>query len=246
MATMLDTPVVPTGTVTVLVAVREPLVGLGLRAAFEQTQDCTYVGAVSDPGELADAVGALAQRVVLLDATFHKEDPTLLGRFSVEFPDSRFVLLVHHTEEECILRSVAGKERSWRFSRDALEHMGECCLLALQAGGRGCVPRGASLTRLLDTVRQVASGEIAAGPWLSAEWIESASARVRQARAGSITPREMQIIAMVGRGLSNKHIGSELGIREQTVKNHLGRVMAKIGVENRVELAVFARTNRIA
>jgi DNA-binding NarL/FixJ family response regulator len=88
----------------------------------------------------------------------------------------------------------------------------------------------------------VASGEIAAGPWLDA----IVQARANEAPSFSqdgpnrISARELEIITLVARGLENKEIAQHLGIREQTVKNHLGRVMRKVGVRNRQELALFA------
>ena len=58
--------------------------------------------------------------------------------------------------------------------------------------------------------------------------------------AGRVTGRELDIISLVARGLENKEIAVELGIAEQTVKNHLSRVMKKRGLRNRQELAMFA------
>ena len=58
--------------------------------------------------------------------------------------------------------------------------------------------------------------------------------------AGRVTGRELEIISLVARGLENKEIAAELEIAEQTVKNHLSRVMKKLGLRNRQEVAMFA------
>jgi DNA-binding NarL/FixJ family response regulator len=83
----------------------------------------------------------------------------------------------------------------------------------------------------------VASGGLAAGAWLG-----SMVGRLSESAPpeGRVTGRELDIISLVARGLENKEIAAELDIAEQTVKNHLSRVMKKLGLRNRQEVAVFA------
>ena len=80
------------------------------------------------------------------------------------------------------------------------------------------------------------------GPWLDALVQAQAASAPSFSQDGPdrISARELEIITLVARGLENKEIAQLLEIREQTVKNHLGRVMRKVGVRNRQELAVFA------
>jgi DNA-binding NarL/FixJ family response regulator len=233
-------------TIEVLTAISEPLVELGVRTAIESASDCRMVGNVTDPREISARVAAHRPAVVLMDAAYHRADGTLISRLSEAHPATRFVLMVNHSEEECILRSLASSDGGARLTTAALEHVGECCLLALRNGGRGCVPRTASPERLIEAVRAVAAGEISAGAWLSASWVAAASDRVHKAAPSSISGREAEVIRMVGRGLSNKQVGVQLRIAEQTVKNHLSRIMRKLELENRVELAVFARKHGLS
>ena len=60
-----------------------------------------------------------------------------------------------------------------------------------------------------------------------------------------LTDREREVIGALARGKSNKQIGSLLGIREQTVKNHISHILSKLGLEDRVQIVVFAARNRI-
>ncbi len=128
-----------------------------------------------------------------------------------------------------------------KLTPEAYGRLNECCLLALRSSARGCAPKVGDPERLLAAIRTVAAGEVAAGPWLDALVLQSGSEPAyTETGRRRISARELDVITLVARGLENKEIARQLGIREQTVKNHLGRVMKKLGLRNRQELAVFA------
>jgi DNA-binding NarL/FixJ family response regulator len=146
---------------------------------------------------------------------------------------------VEHSDEECAIRSLLADPQATRFSEEALEHLDECCLTSLRSAARGCVPRTADPAKLLYAVRTVAAGEIAAAPWLSA--ILKPGTGVPQVGAPTpISSRELEVISLVAGGAGNKEIAKKLGIREQTVKNHLASIMHKLGLKSRLEVGLHA------
>jgi DNA-binding NarL/FixJ family response regulator len=110
---------------------------------------------------------------------------------------------------------------------------------ALRAGARGALPRTA-------TGEQIAAAVAAAAAGLSIVPAESASAVPRPAvlsattLAQPLTPREIEVIAMLAEGLGNKVIAGRLGISDHTVKSHVASIFAKLGVSTRAEAAVMA------
>ena len=155
------------------------------------------------------------------------------------YPDLKVLVFVEHSDEECSVRSLLADPQGARFSEDALEHLDECCLTSLRSAAKGCVARTADPARLIHAVRTVADGEIAAAPWLTAILTPGSSAPGPDAPA-PISARELEVIGLVADGKGNKEIARQLGIREQTVKNHLASIMTKLGVKSRLEVGVQA------
>lgn len=226
----------------ILVAVELPLIRAGVESLVGAQGDLEVVGAVDAADELTEAVTRLSPDVVILDTNFHRRNLTLIDEIHEAAPGTAVLVLVNHSDEECVIRSMLSRPDAVKLSGAALDQLNECCLLALRSSARGCVPKTSGEDRLLSAIRTVASGEIAAGPWLDALVQAQSSSAPSFSRDGPnrISARELEIITLVARGLENKEIAQLLEIREQTVKNHLGRVMRKVGVRNRQELAVFA------
>ena len=119
---------------------------------------------------------------------------------------------------------------------------------ALRVGVRGIVVKDAALILLLKSIRHVMDGEY----WIGHERIADVLQAVTKSRekaprrpADALTPREIQVVAAVMRGATNRQISREFSVGEQTVKNHLSSIFAKLGVTNRLELALFAVNHRL-
>lgn len=116
---------------------------------------------------------------------------------------------------------------------------------ALELGVRGVIGKSSSPELLIKSIRAVASGEY----WFDRATLVSASrTRTDTARAvaPTLTPREKEIVAEILAGSCNARIATKLHISEETVKRHLANIYAKLGVSNRLELAMFAVGNRVA
>lgn len=223
----------------VVIAVEEPLVRLGLRAAVESDDDLRIADVVDRIDDLDAVLQARGAAVLILDVRFRRARPDLIPRIVRDFTDVRVIVYVEHKFEDCIVRHMGGEGGTATLSHDAFSLLDECCLTSLRQQAHGCLPAEASPDEVVRAIRAVAAGETVAAPWLAAAHRQGMNGDAN-GEGKSITPRELEVMALVARGLGNKSIARQLGIREQTVKNHLARLMAKMELSNRVEVALTA------
>ncbi|MGW3109584.1 response regulator [Streptomyces sp. NPDC001100] len=121
----------------------------------------------------------------------------------------------------------------------------DALLDAIMAGASGYVLKQIKGSDLISAVRTVASGQSMLDPATTARLMRSLRAEPAQApeiapELASLSPREREILALIGDGLTNREIGKKLYLSEKTVKNHISRLLAKLGVQRRVQAAVLA------
>ncbi|GGX79883.1 response regulator [Streptomyces fructofermentans] len=121
----------------------------------------------------------------------------------------------------------------------------DALLDAIMAGASGYVLKQIRGSDLVSAVRTVASGQSMLDPATTARLMRSLRADPAEAPAlapelASLSPRERDILALIGEGLTNREIGKKLYLSEKTVKNHISRLLAKLGVQRRVQAAVLA------
>jgi DNA-binding NarL/FixJ family response regulator len=151
--------------------------------------------------------------VALLDVTMPVMDGLEATRRIAEAsPGTRVVILTASADREQMLRAV-------------------------DAGALGYLLKDASPAELIEGVRAAARGESPLDPKLARELL----ADRREARSAQLTEREREVLALVGEGLANKLIARRLEISEKTVKAHLTRIYAEIGVTDRTQAALWAR-----
>ncbi|WP_241968043.1 response regulator transcription factor [Streptomyces sp. ICBB 8177] len=120
----------------------------------------------------------------------------------------------------------------------------DALLDAIMAGAAGYVLKQIKGSDLVSAVRTVASGQSMLDPATTARLMTSLRGEdepePRDERLSGLSPREREILALIGEGLTNRQIGGRLFLSEKTVKNHISRLLAKLGVERRVQAAVLA------
>ncbi|MGD2122552.1 MAG: response regulator transcription factor [Gemmatimonadota bacterium] len=231
--------------IEVLIALEEPLLQVGVEAVLDECPECHVAGTVGSLEEVEASVQRHKPDVVLLDVQFQKGDRELIPRLVDRDPDVKVIVLVEHSDEECAIRALLSDPEAARFSEEALENLDECCLTSLRSSARGCVPRTADPSRLIQAVRTVAAGEIAAAPWLTAIVNRGVGPRALRGPA-PISVRELDVIRRLAEGMGNKEIAKSLGIKEQTVKNHVANIMQKLGAKSRLEVGIQAVKRNLA
>ncbi|MGY1841219.1 MULTISPECIES: response regulator [unclassified Modestobacter] len=198
--------------VRVLVVDDHPVVRGGVVGWLAAQPDLDVVG------EAGDGLAALAEvaehgpDVVLMDLRMPRMDGvTATGRILAAHPGVRVLVLTTYDTDADIVRAV-------------------------EAGAAGYLLKDTPLPQLADAVRAAARGETVLAPPVAARLVS----RMRAPAADAPTARELQVLGGVARGLTNAQIGRELFIGEATVKTHLLRVFAKLGVDDRTRAVLVA------
>lgn len=226
----------------VVVVLQDEITRLGVEAAIGTSGTARVVASLDGPESLHDVLDEHGPDVLLLDVRFRLADRTLLSRLARRHPSCWVIMYVAHTAEECALRHLLRAGGRARLSQGALKRVDECCLTSLRGQARGCIPSEATAADVVQAISTVAAGQIAAGPWLSAFTdVGLGNSPSRPA----ITVRELEVMALIAKGLGNKAIARRLGIREKTVKNHAARLMAKLGLKSRAQVGVEAARHHV-
>ncbi|MGY1778942.1 response regulator [Geodermatophilus sp. SYSU D01036] len=198
--------------IRVLVVDDHPVVRGGLVGWLAAQADLDVVGEAGDGQEALAQVAATRPDVVLMDLRMPRMDGvTAIERLAGTHPGVRVLVLTTYDTDADIVRAVA-------------------------AGATGYLLKDAPLPQLADAVRAAARGETVLAPPVAARLVS----RMRAPAAEEPTPRELEVLAGVARGLTNAEIGRELFIGEATVKTHLLRVFAKLGVDDRTRAVMVA------
>jgi two-component system response regulator DevR len=212
-------------TIRVFLVDDHELVRRGLCDVLAGARDVTVIGEAATAAEAVREVQRLAPDVVLLD---------------VRLPDGSGI---------DVCRQVRAKDPSVRFLVLTSYDDREALVAALRAGASGFVLKQIRGPALIDAVRGVAAGRAvgaevrAADPVAAVDAVDPAAREVDRLLA-SLSPQEGRILAGIVNGLTNREIGDDLGIAEQTVKNHVTRLLAKLGVRYRTQAAVLGAEAR--
>jgi DNA-binding NarL/FixJ family response regulator len=205
--------------IRVLVVDDHPIVRSGLVGLLGVETDMEVVGEAADGEEAITRVAALAPDVVLMDLRMPRLDGAgATARITAEFPASRVLVLTTYDTDADIIRAV-------------------------EAGASGYLLKDTPRLQLVDAVRAASRGETVLAPPVAARLVSrlrSPAAAPDPAAANPLTPREVEVLRAVSRGLSNAEIGRELFIGEATVKTHLLRAFAKLGVDDRTRAVTAA------
>ena len=209
--------------VSLVVADDHEVVRAGFAALLDTQPDFTVLGTASDGSEAVRVCRELQPDVVLMDVRM----PSLDG--------------IEAT------RQLAGTGASGpRILILTTFDLDEYVFDALRAGASGFLLKDVTAERLFDAVRVVAAGEALLAPAVTRRLI-SEFTRLRPARdaapaaaLGALTPRETEVLRLVAEGLSNPEVAQRLVVTEETVKTHVSRILAKLGLRDRTQAVVAA------
>ncbi|MEW2547459.1 response regulator transcription factor [Streptomyces sp. NPDC047002] len=193
----------------------------GLRDLLDAEDDLRVVGEATTMAEALGRGPALRPDVAVLDVRLPDGDGVSVCReLRSKMPDLACLMLTSFDDDDALLD-------------------------AIMAGAAGYVLKDIKGSDLLSAVRTVASGKSMLDPSTTARLMSSLRGEGQGAQAepdalASLTPREREILDLVGEGLTNAQIGKRLFLSEKTVKNNISRLLAKLGVERRIQAAMLA------
>ena len=228
----------------VMVAVTNRINEIGLQTVLDAAEDIRTTPYDADAGDIPSAVAEHKPDVLLLDVAHRRADAGLVPKMCEANPNLRVLVLVDHSADECGIRHLLYMGGRAKLAPEALAMVDDCCLTSLRQQALGCLASGAEPAAVLESVRAVSRGEIAAAPWLTIVASTLAGGSEEDGHA-PISAREIEVMALLAEGLSNKQIAKRMDIREQTVKNHVGHLMEKLGVKSRLEAGIMASKHHL-
>ena len=200
--------------IRVLVVDDHAVVREGLRTFLELQQGIEVAGEAADGEEAIEAAERLRPDVVLMDLVMPALDGLAAMRAIRErVPGARVIVLTSFADDDKLLP-------------------------ALRAGAAGYLLKNAEPQELARAVRAANAGEALLDPHVAARLVDALAGEKEP--LDRLTPREREVLQLIGRGFSNKRIAQGLRLSEKTVKTHVGHVLAKLGVDDRTQAAVFA------
>jgi DNA-binding NarL/FixJ family response regulator len=213
-------------TTSILLVDDQPLLRMGFRMVLESQDDLRVVGEAGDGDEALRMVEELDPDIVLMD---------------IRMPGTDGI--------EATQRIVERKLRSRVIILTTFD-LDEYAFAGLRAGASGFLLKDVPPLDLLSGIRAVASGDAVVSPSITRRLLDTFAHRLptltddRQtpadARLAALTAREREVLAAIAQGCSNAEIAALLVLSEATVKTHVGRILAKLELRDRVQAVVFA------
>jgi DNA-binding NarL/FixJ family response regulator len=198
--------------ITIMIAEDQRIVREGLRALLEDEPEVEIVGEAADGRQACELFTRLRPNVTLMDLQMPVMDgPEATACIREQAPDAKILVLTTYATDEFIFKTI-------------------------RAGAQGYALKDASTDELLAAIRAVHQGQTWLAPAVAARLVAGVSAGTPDA----LTPREMEVLTLMGRGASNNEIALELGIAPRTTKVHVQNILGKLGATNRTEAVSIA------
>ncbi|HEY2536443.1 MAG TPA: response regulator transcription factor [Solirubrobacteraceae bacterium] len=217
-------------TTTVLLADDQELMRVGFRMVIDSQDDLSIVGEAANGRDALHATLELSPDIVLMDVRMPEMDGVRATRQIVESNSAARIIILT------------------TFDLD------EYVYAALRAGASGFLLKDTPPVDLLSAIRSVASGDAVVAPSVTRRLLSTYAHRLpasgqpddeQSERMALLTAREREVLLQVASSLSNAEIAERLVLSEATVKSHVGRILAKLELRDRVQIVVFAYETRL-
>jgi DNA-binding NarL/FixJ family response regulator len=213
-------------TIRILLVDDEPLLRMGFRLVLESQQDMVVVGEAGDGATAIRQTAALDPDVVVMDVRMP----------GVDGIEATTGIVAQHARSRVLILTT--------FDLD------EYAFAALRVGASGFLLKNVPPEDLLSAIRAVASGDAVVAPSVTRRLLDALAHRLPDpagpsrpdldSRLARLTERELEVLTQLANGLSNAEIADVLRVAEATVKTHVGRVLNKLDLRDRVQAVVFA------
>jgi DNA-binding NarL/FixJ family response regulator len=207
--------------IRVLLVDDHAVVRRGLRGFFDLIDDLEVVGEAEDGREAIDQAASLGPDVILMDLLMPNVDGlTAIAEIKKARPEIEIVALTSFVEEEKVTA-------------------------ALEAGATGYLLKDAEAEEVAAAVRAAHAGEVRLDPEVARLLTQRLRRRPEQEPVEPLTDREKEVIALLGKGASNKEIATQLFITERTARTHVSNILGKLGLASRTQAALYAVEHKL-
>lgn len=210
--------------IKVLIADDQELMRKSLQIILGMEKDLTVIAAVENGLEVIRAVRREKPDVILMDIRMPEMDGVVCTQIIKEnYPEIRIIILTTFDDDEYVFN-------------------------ALKYGASGYLLKGISTEELAEAIRKVYQGTAMINEDITAKVLKlfskmaqtNLAIQVNEEQTSDLKPTEWHIIALVGRGMSNKEIAGKLGLSDGSVRNSLSAILSKLGLRDRTQLAIWA------
>ena len=209
--------------INVLIVDDHAVVRQGVRALLETEPDINIVGEAADGAEALQAIRKLKPDVVLLDLMMPKLEGTeVIRRVVADGLKSRILVLTSFATDDKVFP-------------------------AIKAGALGYLLKDSGPRELVDAIHQVHQGESSLSPAIARKLVLELSRPANQPlTTDPLTPRELEVLRLIARGMSNQEISDELVVSEATVRTHVSNILSKLHLASRTQAALYALREGLA
>lgn len=200
--------------ISVLIADDHPFVRHGLRTYLETLEDMEVMDEAADGARAVELAARLLPDVVLMDLVMPEVDGIeATRRIKAVSPATKVIVLTSFDDDEKVFP-------------------------AIKAGAAGYLLKDVAPAELAEAVRKASRGEALLAPSVAARLMQEVSGE--RPPAAGLTERELEVLRLIARGMSNKLIARELVVSEKTVKTHVSNILAKLHLADRTQAALYA------
>jgi DNA-binding NarL/FixJ family response regulator len=227
--------------VSIVVADSQAIDRGGLVGMLEDERDFEVVGEAATLVETIQQCRALKPDVLLLSLNVHGQElGPAIPAIRAALPDLRVVALSERGAENCLVLNPPSRRAAVTAPKLECAIGVDCLQLAVTQGAMATLRRSADPEDLFRAIRAVASGHAWYDPTTTGGLL---AAGPKNRRAGLLSSREIEVAAMIAEGQSNKEISTSLAISEPTVKKHVGSILDKLGLADRLQAGLFFARN---
>jgi DNA-binding NarL/FixJ family response regulator len=205
--------------IRVLIADDQPIARQGMRMILDSAEDIEVIAEAYDGADAVSRAQRLRPDIVMMDIRMPRLDGLAATRQLHDLPGVEVIIVTTFDLDEYVVG-------------------------ALRAGAVGFLVKDTQPERIIDAVRAVARGDALIAPEVTrrllARFVEASPARAGDSRVDELTPRELDVLLEIAAGHSNADIAAHLFLEESTVKGHVRRLLAKLGLASRVQAVIFA------